>query len=119
MNLFNSPSELSADFIFVHGLVDGSGKTWAKTTLITHYWTQGWLPKNPAFKDVRVLSFGYDSNLIKGENNCLNICHLGNLLIGEVIISPHPGGADTPILLIGHSMGGLVIKEPYMLARQE
>lgn len=119
LNLLHSPSEPLIDFIFVHGLGGGSRKTWSRTDSITHFWPQEWLPKDPAFKNVRVHSFGYNSDWVKGKDNCLNIHHFGKSLLGEMSTSPYLGGADTPIALIGHSMGGLVIKKAYMLARQD
>ena len=119
LNLLHSPSRPSIEFIFVHGLGGGSRKTWSKSTSITHFWPQEWLPKDPALKDVRVSSFGYDSNWIKGKDSCLNIHHFGKSLLGEMSTSPHLSDAETPIVLIGHSMGGLVIKKAYMLARQD
>ena len=119
LNLLYSPSEPLIDFIFVHGLRGGSRKTWSKTSSITHYWPQEWLPKDPAFKNVRVHSFGYNSDWVKGKDNCLNIHHFGKSLLGEMSTSPYLCDADTPIVLIGHSMGGLVIKKAYMLARQD
>lgn len=119
LNLLHSPSEPLIDFIFVHGLGGGSRKTWSKTSSVTHYWPQEWLPKDPAFKNVRVHSFGYNSDWAKGKDNCLNIHHFGKSLLGEMSTSPYLGNADTPIVLIGHSMGGLVIKKAYMLARQD
>ena len=64
-------------------------------------------------------SFGYDSDWIKGKDNCLNVHQFGKLLLGEMSVSPSLSQADTPIVLIGHSMGGLVIKKAYMLARQD
>ena len=118
LNLLHSPSEPLIDFIFVHGLGGGSRKTWSKTSSITHYWPQDWLPKDPAFKNVRVHSFGYDSDWIRGKDNCLNIHQFGKSLLGEMSTSPSLSHAHTPIVLIGHSMGGLVIKKAYMLARQ-
>ncbi|KAF6235862.1 hypothetical protein HO173_006058 [Letharia columbiana] len=63
-------------------------------------------------------SFGYDSDWVKGKDNCLNIHHFGKSLLGEMSTSPYLSQADTAIVLIGHSMGGLVIKKAYMLARQ-
>lgn len=119
LNLLHSPSEPLIDFIFVHGLGGGSRKTWSKTSSVTHYWPQEWLPKDPAFKNVRVHSFGYNSDWIKGKDNCLNIHHFSKSLLGEMSTSPYLGDADTPIVLIGHSMGGLVIKKAYILARQD
>lgn len=118
LNLLHSPSEPLIDLVFVHGLGGGSRKTWSKTSSVTHYWPQEWLPKDPAFKSVRVHSFGYDSDWVKGRDNCLNIHHIGKSLLGEMSTSPYVGHANTPIVLIGHSMGGLVIKKAHMLARQ-
>jgi len=118
LNLLYSPSEPHVDFIFVHGLGGGSRKTWSKTSSIAHYWPQEWLPKDAAFKSVRVHSFGYDSDWVKGKENCLNIHHIGKSLLGELSTSPSLSNANTSIVLIGHSMGGLVIKKAHMLARQ-
>jgi len=53
LNLLYSPSEPLIDFIFVHGLGGGSRKTWGKTSSVTRFWPQEWLPKDPAFKNVR------------------------------------------------------------------
>lgn len=118
LNLLHCPSEPLVDFVLVHGLGGGSRKTWSRTSSITHYWPQEWLPKDPAFKNVRVHSFGYDSDWAKGKDNCLNIHHFGKSLLGELSTSPYLGDANTPIVLIGHSMGGLVIKKAHVLARQ-
>ncbi|KAI9778642.1 MAG: hypothetical protein M1816_004005 [Peltula sp. TS41687] len=118
LNLLYSPSEPLIDLIFVHGLGGGSRKTWSKTSFVAHYWPQEWLPRDPAFRNVRVHSFGYDSDWVKGKDNCLNIHHHGKSLLGEMSTSPYLGDAETSIVLIGHSMGGLVIKKAYMLARQ-
>ena len=102
----------------MHGLGGGSRKTWSRTSLVTHYWPQEWLPKDPAFKNVRVHSFGYDTDWAKGKDNCLNIHHIGKSLLGEISTSPYLADTNGPIVLIGHSMGGLVIKKAYMLAKQ-
>ncbi|KAL9611229.1 MAG: hypothetical protein Q9167_004112 [Letrouitia subvulpina] len=118
LKLLYSPSEPLIDFIFVHGLGGGSRKTWSKTKSISHYWPQEWLPKDPAFKNVRIQTFGYDSDWANGKENCLNIHHFGKSLLGEMSTSPYLSNANTPIMLIGHSMGDLVIKKAYMLARQ-
>lgn len=119
LSLLYAPSEPLFDFIFVHGLGGGSRKTWSKTNSVSHYWPQEWIPKDPAFKDVRVHSYGYDSEWTKGNDNCLNIHHIGKSLLGELSTSPHVGDSSTALVLIGHSMGGLVIKKAYMLAQQE
>jgi pimeloyl-ACP methyl ester carboxylesterase len=119
LNLLHSSSEPLIDLIFVHGLGGGSRKSWSKTNSISLYWPQEWLPRDPAFKNVRIHSFGYNSDWIKGKDNCLNIHHFGKSLLGEISTSPYLSVSQTPIVLIGHSMGGLVIKKSYMLARQD
>lgn len=116
--LLYSPPVPLVDLIFVHGLGGGSRKTWSRTSSITHFWPQEWLPKDPSFTNVRVHSFGYDSDWMKGKDNCLNIHHISKSLLGEVSTSPYVGDASTPILFMGHSLGGLVIKKAHMLARQ-
>ena len=119
LNLLYSSSEPLIELIFVHGLGGGSRRSWSKTNSISSYWPQEWLPKDPAFKNVRIHSFGYNSDWIKGNDNCLNIHHFGKSLLGEMSTSPFLSVSQTPIVLIGHSMGGLVIKKAYLLARQD
>ncbi|KAH6681563.1 NACHT and WD domain protein [Halenospora varia] len=118
LSILYSPIEPFVDFVFVHGLGGGSRKTWSKTSSIADYWPQEWLPKDPSFQGVRIHSFGYDSDWVKGKDNCLNIRHFGKSLLGELSTSPCLIDSNLPIVLIGHSMGGLVIKKAYMLARQ-
>ena len=54
----------------------------------------------------------------------MNIHHFAKSLLGEMSVSPYLGDtdmpmADMPIVLIGHSMSGLVIKKAYLLASQD
>ncbi|RMJ29028.1 WD40 [Aspergillus sp. HF37] len=119
LNLLHSPACPVVDFVFVHGLGGGSRKTWSRTSSIEDYWPQEWLPKDPDFKHVRVHSFGYNSDWGKGKDNCLNIHHFAKSLLGELITSPVLGNGNTQIVFIGHSMGGLVIKKAYILAKQD
>jgi hypothetical protein len=93
--------------------------TWSKSASISHYWPGEWLPKDPAFKDVRIHSYGYGSDWAKGKDSCLNLHHIGKSLFSELSTSPHFADSNTAIVLLGHSMGGLVIKKAYMLAHQD
>ncbi|KAK0746941.1 hypothetical protein B0T18DRAFT_327372 [Schizothecium vesticola] len=119
LNLLHAPSEPEFDLVFVHGLGGGSRKTWSRTNLSKDFWPAEWLPRDPAFNQVRIHSYGYDSDWVKGNDNCLNIHHIGKSFLMELATSPHINGSSTRIILIGHSMGGLVIKKAYMLARQD
>lgn len=68
---------------------------------------------------MRIYSFGYNSDWVKGKNNCLNIHHFGKSLLSALSTKPCLRDGGTPIVLIGHSMGGLIIKKAYNLARQD
>lgn len=118
LNLLHCPIQTDIELIFVHGLGGGSKKTWSKTSSTHHYWPQQWIPEDPAFQAVRVHSYGYDTDWRKGKDNCLNIHHIGKQFLGEMSTSPNLANSETPIVFIGHSLGGLIIKKALVLARQ-
>ena len=87
LNILHEPSEASAaDLVFVHGLGGGSRSTWTKEGGPSPYWPQEWLPKDSGFQDVRILSFGYNSNWDK--ESTLNIHDFAKSLLG--CIQDHP-----------------------------
>ncbi|KAF4472601.1 NACHT and WD domain [Fusarium albosuccineum] len=113
LNLLHSPLNPLIDFIFVHGLRGGSIKTWAKSGNLERYWPKAWLPQDPNLQYARIHSFGYNSDWggDTGDAN-LDIHDFGRSLFGEMRTSPElRNGKPNPIVLIGHSMGGLVIKK--------
>lgn len=80
------------------------------------YWPKEWLPNEEALKDVRIHSFGYDSNW--GKKSILGIHDFANALLNSILDCPYiPRDTKVPIVLIGHSMGGLVIKRAYLSAK--
>ena len=114
------PSEPLVDLIFVHGLRGGSRKTWSKTDDPYHYWPKEWLPRDPDFKNVRIHSFGYNADWGEIKQSFLDIHDFGKPLLLAIHDSPQiRSGNDTPLILVGHSMGGLVCKKAYILARQD
>ncbi|KAK3176965.1 hypothetical protein OEA41_008291 [Lepraria neglecta] len=120
LSLLFEPSEPLVDLIFVHGLRGGSRKTWSKTNDPYHYWPKEWLPRDPEFKNVRIHSFGYNSDWGETKQSFLDIHDFGKSLLVAIYDSPHIRAAgDTPLILVGHSMGGLVSKKAYVLARQD
>ncbi|TLD31118.1 hypothetical protein PspLS_02866 [Pyricularia sp. CBS 133598] len=114
-----TPEEPQVDLIFVHGLGGGSRKTWSKTSRRDHFWPQEWLPKDPSFRHVRIQTFGYDSDYLRGRDDCLNIHHFGKAFLGALSTSPCLLESTSPIVIVAHSMGGLVSKKAYILAMQD
>ncbi len=115
--LFESLEPAVADLVFVHGLGGGSYSTWTKSMEPSLFWPKEWLPHDTGFKDTRIHSFGYNANWDK--KSTLNIHDFAKSLLGSIQDCPAiPRGSDVPLVLVGHSMGGLVIKKAYILARQ-
>ena len=60
-----------ADVVFIHGLGGGSRKTWSKNEDPALFWPREWLSQDLGFQDVRIHTFGYDSDWKK--ESILNI----------------------------------------------
>ncbi|KAK4172588.1 hypothetical protein QBC36DRAFT_72161 [Triangularia setosa] len=120
LTLLHDPSEPRVDFIFVHGLNGGSKRSWSASSDATTFWPKEWLPSEAGFKHVRIHSFGYDSDWSKSQQSSLTIHDFGQALLADLYNSPHlKKNGNTPIVLVAHSMGGLVVKKAYLLARRD
>ncbi|KAK7949341.1 NACHT and WD domain protein, partial [Apiospora aurea] len=111
------PSDVVADFVFIHGLGGGSSKTWSCSHDPDCFWPERWLPQDDAFQGVRIHSFGYDANWKSFQATQLDVHSFGEYLMEELASNPKIRDQDTNIVLLGHSMGGLVIKKACILAR--
>jgi hypothetical protein len=141
-----------ADVIFVHGLQGHPRKTWqvpagvegspeltqkrsrfsrlfgSKCQLETDsqepastFWPEDLLPADR--KDVRILTYGYDSRVthyFKGPANKLNLSQHGEALLNRVAGERQRSGcAGRPIIFVAHSLGGLLVKEALVEARKQ
>ena len=105
--LFSPQDEVIADLIFVHGLGGGSRSTWSKSPDQSLFWPQEWLPQDTGFKDVRIHSFGYNSNWDK--ESTLNIHDFAKSLLGSI--------QDCPAMLLGLNVRILLYFHAKVLAR--
>lgn len=99
------------DFVFVHGLGGGSRKTWSKSNNLYHYWPKEWLPRDPDFKHVRIHAFGYKADWGEKQDSVLDVRDFARSLLGDIKDNPDIRRSNTSIVLIGHSMGGIVMKK--------
>ncbi|KAK1244024.1 hypothetical protein MKX08_002162 [Trichoderma sp. CBMAI-0020] len=115
-----TPNSTIADIIFIHGLGGHSKKTWSSSSTPRSFWPQDWLPIEPGFGNVRIHSFGYKADWGKKwqQQSILNIHDFAESLIGGLRNHPSIRRDDTRIILVGHSMGGCVAKEAFVIARQ-
>ncbi|KAI0156339.1 hypothetical protein GGR57DRAFT_463109 [Xylariaceae sp. FL1272] len=113
LTLLHRPAEPEAHIVFVHGLGGGSEHTWSKDGIL---WPRDLLPRQDAFQNTTIMSFGYDSDFKKSST--LNIHDFAKSLVNDLLNNPLVNGSKCPIILVGHSMGGLVMKQAYILAKQ-
>lgn len=81
-----------ADVIFVHGLNGGSQSTWSKGNNPAAFWPREWLPRDEAFRDVRIHSFGYASGI--SRDSILGLRDFAKSLLGAIKDCPAMGRGD-------------------------
>jgi len=111
-------SKVISDLVFVHGLGGGSTKTWCRPSDPDFFWPGQWLPNDPDFQGVCIHSFGYNANWgVSVKSNPLDVHAFGQSLAEELVNHPGIRSRDTSIVLVGHSLGGLVIKKACILSK--
>ncbi|PVH92190.1 hypothetical protein DM02DRAFT_576133 [Periconia macrospinosa] len=105
-----------ADIVAVHGLNGDAKATWThkKTGAC---WLKDFLPHD--VENTRVMTFGYDATAAFGDTTADIEDHARDLLISLVDEREEDDEAQRPIIFIGHSLGGLVIKRALITARNE
>lgn len=90
--LYDPPEQNAVvDLIFVHGLNGGSQSTWTKGD-DCNFWPKTWLPRDDAFQDVRIHTFGYHSGLSK--ESVLHIQDFSRAFLGAIHDSPSMSRQD-------------------------
>ncbi|CAM6097255.1 unnamed protein product [Calypogeia fissa] len=110
------------DIIFFHGLQLGDfekayWKAWVATDNDRLIWPKEWLSLR--FPGARILSVSYNSSAMKvaGQND---MYLLGENLVADIILDAETGcGQNCPVFLVGHSLGGIVIKQLIISAIRE
>ncbi|KAL8788492.1 MAG: hypothetical protein Q9195_007269 [Heterodermia aff. obscurata] len=112
------------NIILIHGLGGDSRKTWTKDLSDPDlFWPQRWLPLEPDIGRARILSFGYNASFLPGTPRSIyKIVDFAKELLFEMKFAKDNNGQDLdigsrPIIVLAHSMGGLVAKKAYLLGQ--
>jgi len=120
LTTIHEPSgDVVSDLVFIHGLGGGSRKTWSHSSDPGHFWPREWLPADLDFIDVRVHTFGYNSEWGDRRQSTLSIHEFAQSLVGALKNHPSIRRERTRIAFICHSMGGCIAKKAYILARED
>ncbi|CAG5125496.1 unnamed protein product [Candidula unifasciata] len=119
-----------ADVVLVHGLRGGAVKTWRQRDpdkdnqqnqcVCSPCWPKDWLASD--CPNLRIISIGYNSSLHRWGDSCpyeqekRTIDGRSRELLKKL---QKAGVGSRPIIWIGHSMGGLLIKQILSLGQQE
>ncbi|KFY59535.1 hypothetical protein V496_05647 [Pseudogymnoascus sp. VKM F-4515 (FW-2607)] len=104
--LHQGEGEIVADIVFVHGLRGHALETWSKGSVC---WPRDFLKDD--VPNARIITWGYDSgvaNAMKYASKETIFGHSETLLSDIAMLR---GDTHRPIIFVGHSLGGLVIKE--------
>lgn len=111
------PSERVVDILFIHELGGTSLRTWCLNRDIANLWPQLWLPNEDGFQSARILTYGYNAHFSnKKETSSLAIGDFANDLLFRMKYGEsgeHRLG-QVPIIIVAHSMGGLLFKKAYI-----
>ncbi|GAB1609527.1 protein SERAC1-like [Argonauta hians] len=130
--IYRSSEPIYADVVFVHGLLGGPFKTWRQggcdhknceeleesisKGLYTRCWPKDWLPQDCSH--IRILSVEYDTYLSELTATCPYDREKRSLLVRAKTILQKlrkAGVGERPVIWVGHSMGGLLIKQMLLL----
>ncbi|KAL9090725.1 MAG: hypothetical protein Q9165_005213 [Trypethelium subeluteriae] len=101
------PSQPSVEIVAVTGLAGHAYGSWA--TKDDHAWLLDDLPYD--IKDAWILLYGYPSELLKHKMKSHVMDHATEFLQRLRALRASNGAIDRPIVLIGHSLGCLIIKQ--------
>ncbi|RDW91018.1 hypothetical protein BP5796_02183 [Coleophoma crateriformis] len=106
----NSES-IKADIVAVHGLGGHALGSW-KSPTSHNVWLRDFLPED--VEDVRVMTYGYDTDLKVGKWKN-TIYDLANSMLNAVHSVRKFVSRTRPIIFMGHSLGGLLIKQALII----
>jgi hypothetical protein len=106
LTLLHAPAEPHIDIIFVHGDGGDAFKSWSMEGEES-FWPKEWLPKEATLSSARVHTFGYDSGWTADRPRPLYIRDISKMLMAELVTNPKISTAETPIVFVGHSIGGV------------
>ncbi|KAH8820546.1 tetratricopeptide repeat domain protein [Xylogone sp. PMI_703] len=99
-------ARLGLDIVAVHGLNGDQFRTWTEPTS-EKLWLRDFLPKDIPL--ARIMTFGYDASPLTNTDAGIEE-HAIDLLRSVATLRAQNGDQNRPLLFMGHSLGGIVIK---------
>ncbi|KAF2181720.1 hypothetical protein K469DRAFT_588829, partial [Zopfia rhizophila CBS 207.26] len=110
--LADPQQNVNVDIIAVTGLAGHAFGSW-KSKRHSDMWLRDFLPKS--IPNARILTYGYDTRL-PGSQSDASILELSRSLLESIKTIRTQQAKQRPLILIGHSLGGLVVKQALVQA---
>ncbi|KAL3685674.1 hypothetical protein R1sor_003696 [Riccia sorocarpa] len=107
------PVNPNAELVFFHGVIqktcpDMHVRAWMSSNVC---WPAVWLQDEADLPRARILSVQYDSSLEKANDaGVYSMNTLVEALASDLLVLSDVGQSGRPVVLVGHDLGGLVIK---------
>ncbi|PNP85063.1 hypothetical protein FNYG_01588 [Fusarium nygamai] len=105
------------DICAVHGQGGNAMDTWTADN--GQMWLRDLLPEHEKFKNSRIMTFGYDSD-VTDRSTVMELENWAETLLRS-LNEVRTGGEEKtrPLLLVSHSLGGLVVRKVYFARNNE
>ena len=110
--LYTPEGDIEIDIIALTGLAGHAFGSWAASP---HMWLRDFLPED--LPRARVLLYGYDSNLVGTQSKHILTDLSSNFVVKLHTMQSQSQSELRPIILIGHSLGCLIIKDALISMR--
>ncbi|KAI2469185.1 hypothetical protein F4781DRAFT_395521 [Annulohypoxylon bovei var. microspora] len=112
------------DICFVHGLAGDRIRTWKwvdEDSKESHFWPAEFLPQDVEGDrlDVRILSYGYKSFAPTPEYLTQRTLYRHSQSMLLALANVRKDCPDRPLIFVGHSLGGIVIKSALIFSSQD
>ncbi|KAG0127046.1 hypothetical protein HOY82DRAFT_593498 [Tuber indicum] len=109
-------TEANVDIIAVHGLGGHAFRSWIHEAT-DKMWLRDFLPHQ--VPRARIATFGYDARVARSRAVVESLDSAQSLLVDVKLLRSTPEERERPLVLIGHSLGGIIIKKALVIAQQQ
>lgn len=110
----NSSPERAADILFVHGLNDNALRCWKPDPWNELEWWPHWVARE--FPQTGVWLVDYEAPFSNWQGSAMTLPDRARNILEGLSSEPKLQGGTRPLIIIAHSLGGLVVKQMLRMA---
>jgi WD40 repeat protein len=126
LTVLAEPDDPVADLVFVHGLGSSNLRSWSADGSEQAFWPENWLPRETLLDHARISTYHYNPlrDTHGPTESILDISRFAKDLLSKLCDADSgdvgfPERGSIPLIFVAHSLGGLIVKKAYVLARSD